>query len=154
MGPAAAHHTMAAVAEKTRHTAVVAAVGCRTSVAAVVAVDCSIDLDLKRGCFVNLEDMIAAVGCNTPSRLVVGYLVGFGHRMTVGGCNRRLCFVWTDCLLLDKTRLVLALRTLAYSGYPLVDRMKEVLVLSIHLDFVRYHYSQSCFATSFPISKP
>lgn len=91
MGPAAARlHTMVAVAaEEARHMAAVAVVGYHTS----VAVGCSIDLGLKRGRFVNLKGMIAAVGCNTPSPLVVGYLVGFGHRMTVGGCSSRLCFV-------------------------------------------------------------
>jgi hypothetical protein len=142
MGPAAARlHTMVDV------------VGYRTSVAAVFAVGCNIDLGLNWGRFVKLEGMMAAVGCNTPSSLVVDYLVDFGHRMTVGDCSRRLCFVWADCLLLDKTRLELALCILVYSGCPLVDRMKEVLVLCIHLDAVRSHCSQSYFATSVSISK-
>jgi hypothetical protein len=156
MGPAAARlHTMVAVAaEEARHMpAAVAVVGYRTSVAAVFAVGCNIDLGLNWGRFVNLEGMMAAVRCNTLSSLVVGYLVGFGHRMTVGDCSRRLCFVWADCLLLDKTRLELALCILVYSGCPLVDRMKEVLVLCIHLDAVRSHCSQSYFATSVSISK-
>jgi hypothetical protein len=79
--------------------------------------------------------------------------VGFGYRMTVGGCSKRLCLVRADCLLLDKTRLVLAPDILVYSDCPLVDRMKEALVLCIHLDVVHSHCSQSYFAISFRISK-
>jgi hypothetical protein len=143
MGPAAPrNHT--AVARHIQTAADVGFVGYRTSVAA----GCSIDLGLDWGRLVSLEDMIAAVDCNTLSSLVVGYLVDFGHRMSSMG----LCFAWADCLLLDKTRLVLALRILACSGCLLVDRMKEVLVLCIHLDAARSHYSQSYFATLVPLA--
>lgn len=100
MVPAAARLRMviAVAAEEVRHIPIaVAVVGYRTSVAAVVAAGCSIDLGLDWGRFVNLEGMVAAVGCNTPSSLFVRCLVGFGHRMTVGGCSRRLCLVRAGC---------------------------------------------------------
>jgi len=153
MGPAAArnHTTIAVAVEEARHIPTAADVGFvdyRTSVAAVVAVGCSIDLCLNWGRLVSLENMIAPVGCNTLSSLVAGYLVDFGHRMS----SRRLCFVWADCLLLDKVRLVLVLCILAYSGCPPVDRTKEALVLCIHLDAARSHYSQSYFATLIPLA--
>jgi len=153
MVPAAARLRMviAVAAEEVRHIPIaVAVVGYRISVAAV---GCSIDLGLDWGRFANLEGMVAAVGCNTPSSLFVGCLVGFGHRMTVEGCSRRLCLVRAGCQLLDKTRLLLDPYILVYSDRLLVDRMKAALVLCIHLGSVRSHCSQSYFAMPVPISK-
>lgn len=103
----------------------------------------------------------------------MGYLVGSDYMTTVGDCSRRLCLVRTDwqllgktrlalapnipvylnCLLFDKTKPVLAPYILAYLYCLLVDKTQEALVLNIHLDVDRFHYSQSYFAISFLISK-